>query len=565
MAEPIRNPDELTPTTSGRLPIGLTLAMLAAACSLAGTLLLCNLGWPARHPFELTVHASAGLCLAWGVVAHIVARFRPRMPESLAQDALAVLNVMQIVLALIVGIVMLYVATTAVLTRIPSLPFFSFRPAWQVYVWPSGTLDLALVAIAALLAWWRTGSGGIMTGMMWLLVLMSLWSALRIPAAITVEENGISHTILVDWVSPFVFGTAVTLAAFTLLSGMLGHRRRVEAWPDHLDDLLTAGPDWPGFRYSAGIIAVIVLALGCVFIVSPATPFAALLAGVSVLALTNRHWNENYADAGLGLITLSIISFLMIGVPDIRGNKPEYFAAVFGRALLGLAITTAFWHWLAGVWDQQLDNGRAWTTAGRLIRPCRRLGFLLGAIGVLVSIQLAFWPKLPNVYIKDDSLGRWLWGVLPNLILLSALMRSARHTQKSTLAWLAMCAFVSLTGFIIIRSAGSFIYTGFLEYWPLILALAAGVLAVAAYGASRSAAWKPFHEPTYVLAVLVAPILAISGASVIGSRAIPPWVATATFGTLACTYLLTALLPGPRRFIVLTFVCAAAAVYTLCG
>jgi len=561
MPEPFRNPDGVARAMPARLPAGLTFSMLAASCSLGVFLLFWKLGWSGSNSFELVVHASAALCLGWGVLAHALLRLRPRILSTQAgQDLLAVLNITQLVLALIVSVVMLYVACAAVLTRIPSLPFFSFRPAWQVLVWPVGLLDVALVSVAALLAWWRTGNGAIMTSLMWLLVLMSLWSALQIPATVIHEEHGISYPVLVDWVSPFVFGAALSLSAFTLITGVLAHRRRVEAWPERLDDLLTPGRAWPGFHYSAGILAVMILILGCMFIVSPLTPVAGLLAGISVLALTARRWNENYADAGLGLITLAVLSLFMLGAPDIRGSKPEYFAAVFSRGLLGLAIMTGFWHWLSGVWHQQLDNGVAWTTAGRLIRPCRRLGFLLGAIGVLVSCQLAFWPELPNVHIKDNSVGRWIWGLLGNLMLMAALAGATRRTGKPTLAWLALCALTSTVAFVIIRLTGTFVYSGFLAFWPLVLAAAAGVLAALAYRAGRSAVWTPFHEPLYVSAVLILPVAAIGGATLLGSRSIPPWVAPATFGLLAAVYLVTALLPGPRRFIALTCVCTAAAV-----
>lgn len=549
---------------SGRWPVGMTAWALAAGFSAGAMLILWKWRWPADHPFEFVVHVSAGLCLCWSLLAHVVFRSRPRQPSGFAgPDVLAALHAVQLVLSLIVSIVMLYLAMTALLTRIPSLPFFNLRPSWQVYTWPTGTLDVALVAIAALLAWWRTGKGTIMTGLLWLLVLMSFWSALQIPATMAREEHGIAHPVLVDWVSPFVFGAALSLAGFTTLAGVLAHRRRVDAWPDRLDDLLNPPPSWPGFRYSAGLIAVMVLVLGCMFIVSPFTAPAAFLAGGSVIVLTARRWNENYADAGLGLITLGIVSLLMAGGPDVRGNKAEYFAAVFSRALIGLAVMTAFWHWLAEVWHQQLDGERAWTTAGRLIRPCRRLGFLLGAIGVLVSYQLALWPKLPNVYSPDNAPSRWLWGLGANLLLLAALTWSARRTGKATLAWLSACSVAAIVAFIVIRSAGTFIHSGFMAGWPIWLALAACGLTLMTRRLFRSAAWRPFHEPVFLLAVVILPVAAVSGATVIPSRVLPTWIATATFAVLAGNYLLGALLTGPRRLISLTCLCVAAGLWSL--
>lgn len=564
MAEPLHNSDRVARWMSGRWPAGLTASVLAAGFSAGVMLILWKWRWPADHPFEFVVHVSAGLCLGWSLLAHALFRSRPRGLAGLAgPDVLAALHAVQLVLSLIVSIVMLYLAMTALLMRIPSLPFFSLRSAWQVHIWPTGTLDAALVAIAALLAWWRTGKGTIMTGLLCLLVLMSFWSALQIPAAITLEEHGIAQPVLVDWVSPFVFGAALSLAGFTTIAGVLAHRRRVDAWPDSLDDLLSPPPSWPGFQYSAGLIAVLVLVLGCMFIVSPFTPPAAFLAGGSVIVLAARRWNENYADAGLGLITLGILSLLMAGGPDVRGSKAEYFAAVFSRALIGLAVMTAFWHWLAEVWRQQLDGGRAWTTAGRLIRPCQRLGFLLGTIGVLVSYQLAFWPKLPNVYSPDNTPSRWVWGLGAHLLLLGALAWCARRTGKATLAWLSACSAASTAAFIIIRSAGTIIHSGFIAGWPIWLAVAACGLTLWTRSLCRSANWRPFYEPVFLLAVVILPVAAVIGATLIPSRVLPTWIAAATFAVLAGNYLLGALLTGPRRLLSLTCLCVAAGLWNL--
>lgn len=544
----------------GRLPAGLVLSALIAAASFGVLLIVWLARGPNAHTPALVVHACAGLCLGWGIVAHVSGRPGSRLAAGrLGRDFRAVLNIAQVLFAAAAVGIMFYVAAIALFARIPSLPLFSFRPAWQVVIWPAGVADIALISVAALLAWWRTGNGAIVTALMWLLVFLSLWSALQIPETIVREEHGIARGVLVDWVSPFVFGTGLSLATFTAIYGLLAHRRRVEAWPDRLDDLCSPLPDWPGFRYSAGALAVTVLILGCVFIVSPLTAPAAFLAGAAVLVLASRQWNENYADAGLGLITLGVLSLLMTGAPDIRGNKAEYFAAVFGRALLGVAIMTGIWHWLAGVWDQQLDHGRPWTTAGQLIRPCRRLGFLLGAIGVLVSLQLAFWPKLPNVYVTDSSPARWAWGIAANGVFITMLTLAARRTGKPTLAWLAVFASVSLLAFVVIRSAGTFIYSGFLEYWPIILAVSAGAFLILARTSGRSGPWRPFYEPAYVCGVLVSPVFAILGATIIETHEIPAWVAPATFAVLAGAYLFAAFALGPRRVVILTLVCTAAA------
>jgi hypothetical protein len=557
MADNADHTDEQTSRTAHSLPHGLTVSMFTIAASL-GILLICRNLWPAENLLALIVHGSAVLCLVWGLAAHAFIRLSPSPLTGVRHDVVSAVQVTQLVLGLVVAIVMLYLAITAVLARM-------FQPHVQIAIWPSGMLDISVVAIAVLLAWWRTGNGVLMTSLMWLLTLMSLWSALQVPAYVIREVHGIPFEVPLDWISPFVLGTAFVVAAFTVLAGIIEHRRRVTAWPDDLDNLVTPAPAWPGFGYSAGIISVIVLVVGCITVVSPLTAIAAFLAGASMLALANRRWNENFADAGMGLITLGVVSLLMLGVPDTSAGLAGYFAAVFSRTLLGLALMTGFWHWLAAVWDQQLDNGRPWTTAGNLIHPCHRVGFILGTAGVLVAFNLAFWPKLPAVYNADDTLRRWIWGLLGHLMLIAALMRSARRTGKPTLAWLALFAAISLAAFVLIRASRTVLYTGFLEFWPVILAIVAGVLILLARLANHSRSWKPFFEPAYATGVLFNPLIAICGASLIHSNAFPRWVESTTFAVLTLDYLLAAFVAGPRRLVILAGVCAAATAVKLAG
>ncbi len=553
MAENIQPGNDNPRSVAQRLPLGLTLAMGTLAISLGAMVVLWNLRWPTSNPLELVVHASAALCLGWGLIAQAMCRAKP--PTNSAQhDMLSVLNVTQLTLGLCMTVVMLYLAMLEVFARM-------YQPHLQVAVWPTGMIDVSVVAVAVLLGWWRTRNGTLMTSLMWLLVLMSLWSALQNPAYVVREAYGIPHEVRVDWVSPFTLGAAFVVAAFTALSGMLADSVRKAAWPDRLEDLLKPPPRWPGFGHSAGILAAAVLVLSCIMLVSPLTPIAAMLAGASMLVLAARRWNEDFADAGLGLITVGVVSLLMIGLPS-GATRADYYADVFGRTLLGLALMTGLWHWLAGVWEQQLDSGRPWTTAGRLIRPCHRVGFLLGTAGVLISMHLAFWPKLPYVYNPDNSLVRWIWGLAGDGVLILALAGAARRTGKPTLAWLCVFAMASTLAFVIIRSSGSTFYAGFMRYWPLILAGASAAFLLGAHYAARSARHKSFLEPLYLIGILIGPVAAITGGSFLASWSMPMWVLPATFAVLAGVYLIAGFLTGPRRLAVLTFVCMAAAVWT---
>lgn len=551
---------------TGRLPLGLVMAMISLGSSL-GVMLICwNLSWPDDNPFVVITRVSGLLCLGWGIVTHAVTRRSTRFANTtFGRDMASVLQVVQTTLALLVVVLIMYVSFAATLTRIPSLPYYRYEPLMRVGIWAGGSFDLALVIVALLLAWWRTGQGMLITGVLWLGVLASLWTSLQIPDTEVRSVNGIAREVWSDWVSPFVLGSAVTLTILTLWREWLIHLHQVRAWPDRLTDLLTTAPAWPGFRHSAGIIAAMILVLGCMTIVSPLSALSGLLAGAAMLILTHRRWDENYADAGLGLISLGVISTLMFKLPPHIEAQSDYFPAIFSRAVLGLAVLTYFWHWIAIVWNQQLDQGRPWTTAGRLIRPCRRVGFIVAATGVLVSLQLAFWPILPYVDKLDNGPGRWVAGLLPCLLLLGGTTWATRKTRKPTLGWLAIFTLLSIATFIITRIPGTLPYKLFLSYWPLVAVAASGCCIFLARRCFNSTAFRPFFEPLYISGMMLLPMAAISGTSVLGSRAIPLWVDPVTFIGLACVYLLTALLAGPRKLFILAAICAAAAVGILLG
>ena len=157
----------------------------------------------------------------------------------------------------------------------------------------------------------------------------------------------------------------------------------------------------------------------------------------------HRRWNENLADAGLALITLGVVSSCMIGFSRPVWSARGY-ADILNRALLGLAVMTAVWHWLARVWEQQLDNNRPWTTTGKLVRTARRVGFLIAATGVLIGLHRRS---------ADAALDREFGQLAPAMgggfgwtrLGFSALL-SARGTRRTTVGWLASSRWLRASG-----------------------------------------------------------------------------------------------------------------------
>jgi hypothetical protein len=296
--------------------------------------------------------------------------------------------------------------------------------------------------------------------------------------------------------------------------------------------------------------------MGCIFILHPWTSIGAFLVGVSLLVLASRRWNENLADAGLAAITLGVVAICMIGISGPRiGESSEQFAEIFNRVVLGLAIMTGFWHWLAGVWDQQLDQGQAWTTAGRMIRTARRVGFLIGIAGVLVAAVLAIWPRRPFVEAMDDSTYRWVFGLLANGLLIMSLLFAARLTKKYTLGWLTLFAIAVTGAFAFVRAPHSWWAQFLVAYWPMALAIVSGFSLLGLYKAMKQEGWQAFVEPTFALGVLIGPLCA-AGAVMLGeTEEMASWMPSVTFVLLAVVYALAAFLPGPRAFLGIAVVC----------
>lgn len=543
-----------------RIPAALLTAMFVAAISL-GIIVIVIQVYPDVGILQVITHCAAGLCLGWIAADFALAHRRPALAESpLGQDIQAVLRMAAIVLGLVAIIIISYVAATEALRRTPYL--FDYRPRWQTRVWSTGLFDLGMLAAAVLLAWTRIRDNQLVTVCFWILALAGLWLSLQLPASRTIPiDSGGSYPEMTRWGLPFMIWSALVIAGFSIIESVRLHHRRSSAWPDRLDRLTSLPPAWPGFHYSVGIIGVLVLILGCVHIVTFWATAAAFITGAAIMAMVARRWEENLADLSVGLLSLGIASLPLLWVSTPEHLAPSWFANVFARLIIGLAIATVFWHWLAGVWHQQLDNGQAWTTTGRLIRTAKRVGFLCGATALLVAMNLAFWPLFPRIQDPDNSLERWLWGLGAGLLLIGTLTLSALRSRKTTVAWLAGFATASLVAFILIRLGDHAIAQWWSRYWAPATAALAGLAILPATGAYRSERWRPFGEPLLVFAVLFGPIAALAGITFTPPQVMQLWIPAATFALLAVVYLLATAIPGPKIYLIPAILCAVMAVW----
>ncbi len=537
--------------------------MLVAALSLSTIVIQHQALWAHSPPAEALVHACAASCLLWGLCNLALQRLIPALKRyPIGRDMTAVLGVAALATGLVVTITMAFVAAVETLCRTSA---FSYGRTLRAHIWAGGLIDLAAVGAAVAIHRWLYRSGALVTVLFWLCTFAGLWASLLLaPLREVRTAAGIAQGVYSRaWLGAFMLWAAGVTAGFTIIQGRLEHRRRVAAWPDRLDQLTTYLPSWPGFRHSAGLMGIVVMILGCVLVTLPWSAPGAVAGGAAMLALCHRRWGESLADIGLGLITLAVVSLTMIGLPDRHADISVYFPAVFSRIVGGLAVMVWFWHWVAQVWEDQLDGQTAWTTAGRLIPVSRRVGFLAGVTGVLVMTQLAVWPLLPYVDTRENAPERWVWGLAAGLILYLALSWAARRTGKATLAWLAVLSAGCLALFILARAVGVQPRDRLVAHWPLAAAgtsLAASCLSGAVL---RSRTRRAFFEPLLVTGILIGPVLAVIGTAIGDPMRTPPWQAPAAYALLAVNYLVAGLLAGPVTLGTVSVVCLGAGAWHL--
>jgi hypothetical protein len=535
-----------------RIPVGLAFPMFVAAFSL-GLVVICWVLWrPATPPVAAIAHLSASLCLLWTLVCHLLRRPQPDpTTPSANRDLIIVLRIGALTTSFVA--MALIVHTTIVETVVRTL-FSRANVAPRPQAWPGGLVDLALIGCSILLAWKQTKRRELVTGGFWLLIIAALWTVFQFPALYETVDGRTAGT---HWAAWFIALSAAILAAFVAVTGWLRRRRRAGAWPDALWILAEPPADWHGLRYSVGLMSGLILLVGCVQLVAPLTGPAAMVAGAAALSLAARQWNENLADVALALITLGVTAVIVCLFPPLPvWWTPAAWAEVFNRILLGLTLMAGLWYWLAGVWEQQLHDGRAWTTAGHLVHTSRRVGYLIASLAVLFSFHLGFWPNMPYGH-ADNETWRWVWGLGANGILAVVLALVARQLQRPTVGWLLVFTLTSTAMFVIIRTPQGLPGRTWAMHWPAVLAVSGGVSILASAALSRTHRWRVLFEPTYLSGVVIAPLAAMGGVFLQDPQVMPLWTPTVTFACLSVVYWLASLLPGPATFRAVAVLCVA--------
>ena len=436
----------------------LTLFAASASLSLVCSLLDRNLLPGSR--LHVVLYACAILALSWSLVSAIVGKFAAKSTASKVFNAATWICTLGAVVPAVFMIVLRLILVLLQTYRggpLPSAFDFAFEAG--------GLYSLLAATLACAILLWSTRHELLVTCLFWAIVASALWGAQLLPASEIIQPVGeLARTVQGHWSLFLSLMLSLTVVGFVLAEGVVRRRRRTNRWPDHPEDLLEQPRSWPGFRLSAGTVGLALVLLECYHLafpmdLDPGGPYLASLvvvfssaaAGWALFMLVGRSFSENMADAAMALMSLAVCAAAVSLVPGEPLSMAERYPMVFNAVLIGLAVMTWLWHFLAGVWEQQLCDGQAWTTAGRLIPCAKRFGFMVGALGVWIGLLMAVWPRLPRIPATDDTLGRFAAGIAGNLILLLALMSSARKTNKPTLNGLTILATVSLIGFVVVR------------------------------------------------------------------------------------------------------------------
>ncbi len=257
---------------------------------------------------------------------------------------------------------------------------------------------------------------------------------------------------------------AVLTLTAVMIQGAVVLRDRWRVALSSPDGLATPAAPWPGYREVCGGLIAILLLLVSNHLVVPVSltgehnRLIALVLGTSAgaagyasLILAMRKWHPNFADAGLGLLSLSICCLMFTLLPPRHATLTDYYPIIFNVLMIGFGFGTGLWAWLSLVWQQQLDDGKPWTTEGYLIRHAKRISFLCAVLAITSGGMMAIWPHLRIVGTGDASLGRITSGLGGNLFLLLIFLWTARRLRRHTFHMLTILSIVSTAGFMILR------------------------------------------------------------------------------------------------------------------
>lgn len=550
-----------------RLPRGLGTSVFVACTSVAAGYFLWR--WRGLSAGNLgdACHILVGLCAVWAAFGWFSVRAKADHSPRTESGHSAFFA-----WALVTGVG----AAVLIVNQLVRLTLLRVLNPWIVdhaslpasFAWDIGGLVLAL------LLWGASGSHHSQPTMLLIVAALAAWgSGLLIPLGDAAQSS-----LLPNWWD-WVFQTQLALAAVLVLGAVTQdaryRARRRRAWPDSLDDLVEPYGRWPFYIQAESMIAVAVLMLAVYQLIqwessgilhALATCLICLAAGATCSFMAYRRWSGITGALSLALLTVAgvWISYAVASaIPggSMTGDYATRMPGLFNAMLFALTISIALWRWLAEVWRQQLLDGVAWTTAGRMIPLNRRVAFILTSLAMLIVFQMALWPVLIADSTDDNSVGRLIAGLLAIGMLTLLTGRVARRERSATHASLCVVFFLAAVIFLFVRMPPSPIRGWTIQYQAVVLSVLALPILTAAE-ALQGSRWTSFSTPLWWLSLLVLPAAALL--NLLSPRALPAeWVKPMALAILGAVYAFAGNREHRRAFLVLGAALLVAAVTSL--
>lgn len=291
----------------------------------------------------------------------------------------------------------------------------------------------------------------------------------------------------------------LALAAAALLAavGAMLHHWRVRTRiardaPDRLAD--------PPPAYRRTFSAAVVLAAACgaaapLIATAPLTPLA--LAAAALAVLTAGHW---WRSNPVGALGLALAGGTAVTVPA------AWLPGGASNLVLGWALAGAWLVWLSRFWEQQLDAGRPWTTAGRLVPTAARLGCVAAAAAAVwcaAGILAGPWAPAPRAWVRAAA----------GALLLAQWLMLGRQARRTAAAGLALGAVLALAGAL--ATLHGLVAAGGRAMAPPVLIAAGGLLLALRAGGRRPSdgvAWVDDAWIGGIVPLAAAQVLLLGGA-----------------------------------------------------
>jgi len=447
------------------IPRGLAWSLFAGSVSLAIASLSLRFRACTAGALGLSAWVCALLSLLWGLAANLAARSdRNGGVQYSHRSALAAVTaVATLATGLGAAVAVLTILSMRIIYFTVALVSGSAGMAPPAYGFrPGGLGIIGLLAASTGLAAVRTRHGAFATVFYWLAIVFVTWTCFLGVVDAPPDSERFHTTVTLKLAAALVGVVAGTV----LVEGWLHRRRRRRAAFSSDGNEMDPPVVFGGLRTSCGVVALGIMLLCCYHLVVPeggggqhcrltAAIVAALafVGGSALFFLVGRRWSVNLAEVAMALMSLGICAVAVITVPSRPMLLADRFPMIFNAMVVGLAVATWLWTWLATVWRRQLDDGAAWTTSGRLIPYAERFSFAAACLGLLLAAMMAIWPRLPRIAAMDHSLGRFAAGLCGNLLLLLVTLWCSRRLSWVTFHVLALLVVISTVGFVAVRIA----------------------------------------------------------------------------------------------------------------